>query len=281
MKIGFVFTNFNNSKYTVDLLESLSKLEPSVEIEICKIIIIDNNSEESEKKILRKAISKYELVHLIESEENLGYFKGLNLGINYLKSLHETDVMIIGNNDLFFESDFLENIYKSKNKIDDNLVVSPDIITLDGIHQNPHVIKDLGRLRLFVLDLFYLNYNLALLIKWISIKTKKITERTDYKFSAEARFISEGYGACYILGSKFFKNFNELWSPTFLMGEEFFLKKQLESKGFFVYYEPTIKVLHHDHAAVGNLPKRKFWEISKESHLVYKKIRAGIIKYLG
>ena len=99
------------------------------------------------------------------------------------------------------------------------------------------------------------------LIGYLSNATKKITDRDDEEQFEVAQTIYQGYGACYILGPLFFENFDLLWAPTFLMGEKnFFLSKQLEKKGMKVYYEPSIKVNHHDHATMSKLPSKKALE---------------------
>ena len=69
----------------------------------------------------------------------------------------------------------------------------------------------------------------------------------------------------------FFLHFDEFWSPNFLMGEEFFLSKQLESKGFQFFYYPGIVVHHHDHATVSKIPSKKLWIYSREYHRIYRK----------
>jgi GT2 family glycosyltransferase len=109
-----------------------------------------------------------------------------------------------------------------------------------------------------------------LLIGYLSTLTKRYTTRKDYLQFEIAQSIYQGYGACYILGPLFFENFNLLDAPVFLMGEEFFLSKQLEDKGFEIYYDPYFSVIHHDHATVGKLPSKKLWTISRESHKIYR-----------
>ena len=101
--------------------------------------------------------------------------------------------------------------------------------------------------------------------------SKKITDRKDEEQHNIAQTIYQGYGACYILGPLFFKYFDQLWAPSFLMGEEFFLSKQLERINMKVYYEPVIKVYHQEHASVKNVPKKKMWEFSREAHKIYRK----------
>lgn len=269
MKIGFVFTNFNNSKFTKEAVHSIA-LSSNIDTSI--VIIVDNNSDEENKKELKEIEKEFKFVHLILNDDNLGYFNGLNEGIKYLRSYDLTfEYIVIGNNDLIFPTSFLDSI-KSKYEIFDKYpVISPNIITIDGFHQNPHVINKISKVREFIYDLYFSNYYLAKVIKNIAHLTKIISDRNDEEQHEIGQLIYQGYGACYILGPLFFKHFDLLWAPTFLMGEEFFLSKQLEDKGFKIYYEPSIQLNHYCHATMEKMPSSKIWKIARESHKTYRK----------
>ena len=268
MKVAFVVTNYNNSRYTKALLESLSK---SRNFNNFFVVIVDNDSVEEDKIKLRLLKNLYVNVCILENNTNVGYFRGLNVGLEYLRNSHfDADVVIVGNNDLVFPLNFCDELVIAVSHHSDKPVIAPDLVTLDGVHQNPHVSSGISRFRVFVWVLYYSNYCLGVLIKFLASKLKFLSARGDEQAYRKAGFISEGYGACYILNRLFFKEFGLFDAPTFLMGEEFFLKKQLESKGYKTYYEPYIRVEHHDHATTGKIPSRKMWEIAKESHAIYK-----------
>ena len=267
MKIGFVFTNYNNSNYTEELISSLSIIDKFNE---CYIVIVDNKSESQDVKRLKLIENDFPSIKIIYNHENVGYFKGLNIGIEYLKITYiDLSLIVVGNNDLIFPLNFIDNLYSNLDLLNKYPVLSPNIITFNGLHQNPHVIKKISPFRRFIYDIYYLNYNLSIIITFISKSTSKLTYRKDTDSFQIAQSINQGYGACYILGPIFLQNFSSLWAPTFLMAEEFFLSKQLESKGFNIYYEPTIIVKHHDHATVSNLSRKKLWQLSKDSHKLY------------
>jgi GT2 family glycosyltransferase len=268
MKSGFVFTNYNNSRYTKDVIYSLSKSNFFSDI---YIVIVDNKSEDKDIENLIKISQDYPSVKIIFNQNNLGYFKGLNIGIKYLRDYYsDINYITVGNNDLFFPSDYIESLKNKISLFNKFPIVSPDLITLDGVHQNPHVINKISKVRELIYDIYYFNFYLSLMIGYIAKITKKFTDRRDEEEFDIAQSIHQGYGACYILGPVFFKHFDLLWAPTFLMGEEFFLSIQLQKVGHKVYYEPSIKVNHHDHATMGKLPSRKLWEISRDSHKIKK-----------
>ena len=268
MRVGFVFTNYNNSGFTREAVRSISEnpgWDPGC------VVVVDNRSEAGDIEALRRIQADFPGIHLVLNAENVGYFRGLNLGIEHLTREHEdVEHVVVGNNDLEFPPGFLEGMARNRAVLDAHAVVSPDLVTLDGVHQNPHVVDAISRRREMVYDLYYANYWLAVLIRFVARVTRKVTERKDYDHHEVAREIYQGYGACYILGPRFFREFGRLWAPTFLMGEEYFLSKQLEEKGQKVYYEPAIQVRHHDHATMGKVPSRKMWEIARDAHKVYR-----------
>lgn len=268
MKVGFIFTNFNNSKFTKEALLSISKTEYSSS----PVIVVDNNSNEGEVTALSALNEQYTNLFLILSKQNVGYFSGLNLGIKYARNVFpDVDYWIIGNNDLVFPTDFSEQLTACKDVLQKYPVVSPNIRMIDGTPQNPHVISAISKKREFIYDLYHSSYFMAGLIVRLAKLTHRFTDRKDEQQHEIAQEIYQGYGACYVLGPKFFEHFRELWSPTFLMYEEFFLSKQLEEKGFKTYYEPRIRVTHHCHASTGTLPGKYRWQLCRDAHKEYRK----------
>ena len=269
MNIGFVFTNFNNSSLTRDAIRSL---EDSSYSDNYSIVIVDNKSEPSDIESLRQIENEFPRVKVIYNQENIGYFSGLNIGIRYLRqSSLKLDCVVVGNNDLVFPVSFYSELVGCQEHMARYAVISPDLVTLDGVHQNPLVRTEVSSFRKFVLGVYYSNYYLALLIRWFAKVTRTLSERKDYTSHQDRGVIKLGYGACYILTPVFFQHFDELWAPTFLMYEEFFLWKQLSEKGLNIFYEPSILVNHHDHASTNNVPSKKLWEISRKSFYVSKK----------
>ena len=266
---AFIFTNYNNSTFTVDAVKSIYS---NVHKSKFDIVIVDNNSNNKSKDVLKSLKAQFPALKIIFLKNNIGYFNGLNRGLKNLPNKSSLyDFVVIGNNDLYFDNNFLESVYKHYNLFKKFPVVSPNIITLDGFHQNPHVIKNPSKFREIMYDLYFTNFHLSRLILFISNKTKKFTARGDEKHHEVSQEIIQGYGACYLLGPLFFENFKKLFAPTFLMGEEFFLSFQLNKKKYKIFYESDIFVKHHDHATVSKLPSRDFWNISKEAHNIYRK----------
>jgi GT2 family glycosyltransferase len=266
MNIVFIATNYNNSDHTKKMCESINAFANKV-----PIIIVDNNSNQNDVSKLVEIEKLYSNLKVVYNSENIGYFSGLNIGIEYAKKNFNSDILVVGNNDLVFNPNFLDSLIHKSYLFDSYAIISPNIITLDNIPQNPHVIHKISRVRHLILDLYYSNFYISKLIDNILYQTKNLFRRKDFLEFNKGQVIYQGYGACYIIGPKFFTFYNKLFSPTFLMGEEFFLAYQLKLSNLELYYEPSIKVYHQDHASVSLINSYKFWKISKSSHKIYKK----------
>ena len=237
-----------------------------------EVFVVDNASDEDEVRKLRPMFEKYSSVHVIESRVNTGYFRGLNVGLMALRHKRpDIEWVVAGNNDLEFGADFCDRIQENLHALQSHSVISPDVVTLDGEHQNPHVISKISTIRRVFYDLYYSNYYLGRLIFKISKMFPRLSERSDEKQWQVASYIFQGHGSCYLLGPRFFQQFTELLAPTFMMYEEFFLSKQLEEVGEQVYYEPKISVIHHWHGSLEKIPSRMRWEMARDAHREYRK----------
>lgn len=268
MDIAYICTNYNNSAFTVAAVKSLRKAQGHR----IRVVVVDNASRSEEVDILRRLSADDPDVQLIANPQNVGYFRGLNIGIKASRSLHpDIDWMVVGNNDLEFPADFCDKLERQMESFRSHSVISPDVVTLDGEHQNPHVIQKISPVREIFYDLCYANYQLGRLIYKLAKMFPRATRRGDEDQWQIARPIYQGHGCCYLLTPRFFENFEALWAPTFLMSEELFLSHQLKEKGEQVYYSPAISVVHHWHGALQSIPNRKRWEMARDAHRVYRK----------
>jgi GT2 family glycosyltransferase len=233
---------------------------------------VDNASRSEEVEVLRALSAAHPIVHVIANPINVGYFAGLNLGIEAARQMHPAIGWVVaGNNDLEFPEDFCDRVQQAQSTFLAHSVISPDIVTLDGEHQNPHVISNISAVREIFYDLYYSNYYLSLLIHKLAKMFPRVSERSDEEQWQTARPIYQGHGSCYLLTPRFFSHFTGFWAPTFMMSEEFFLSKQLKDVGEQVYYTPRIRVTHHWHGSLQNIPSRRRWDMAREAHREYRK----------
>jgi GT2 family glycosyltransferase len=184
MNVGFVCVNYNNSKVTIDFILNVRSLNQEQNI---SIVIVDNASDPDDVARLEYFIRNIDVL-LIKSVKNIGYFGGLNLGLEQLNKL-EFDYIVIGNNDLNFDKIFL-TILEQKNFEKGVLVVCPNIIRPDGIHQNPHVERRFSPLQKFYRKIYFKNYIFGLVLQLIYDLFKKLFKQADRKaFMEEKRIL--------------------------------------------------------------------------------------------
>jgi GT2 family glycosyltransferase len=268
MNFGYVCTNFNNSSFTKAAVETFCASQNHQ----YRVVVVDNASDVQEVQRLKALFDGCSFVEVIYGVDNVGYFRGLNLGLAYLRANHpEFSWIVVGNNDLEFPADFSDRLTGCQSRLQEFLVVSPDIVTKDGLHQNPHVIKEISKIRELFYDIYYLNYHLGMLVQKVATLLHFMTDRPDERQWQVPQLIYQGHGSCYVLTPRFFERFSELWAPTFMMSEEYFLSNQLSRVGQQVFYEPSLRVIHLCHGALSRLPSRKRWEMARDAHRVYRK----------
>lgn len=269
MRYNFIAVNYNGSDFTKEYIDSVNKIITAPEDNI-HIIIVDNASNENDKVILTTFERKYNNLEIIFSSVNLGYFKGLNKGIESIKEV-EDSIIIVGNNDLTFNRSFIENL-KRIEYAEDVLVIAPNIITKDGRQQNPHVIKKVPRIEKIKVALYNSNYYVGQAFGFVNQKIKKLRNKpVSLKNNCGQMKIKRGIGACYILTPNFFKHYTRLDDRVFMWGEEALLSNQVESVGGATLYDPTIIITHHESASVKNIQSKKKYYIIRESYKIYRK----------
>ncbi len=267
--IMFICVNYNNSRYTEKFIKSLlqqNNINPRFKI---SMLVVDNSTDLSEIQLLKNLCElNSEFVKLIIAEENLGYFGGLNYGLSQINHL-DYDFIIIGNNDLEFKDDFCCNLLDKKINLD-VLALVPEVITSDGVQQNPHVLKPISWVKRFEYDIFYLHWYVAEFLFFIKYNIFKQTRKHPLiKYSPQP--IHMGIGAIYILTKNFFKFYSQLDFPLFLYGEEAFFSHQIHKVNGVIMFEPDLVVYHAESAATSKLAKRKVYEYSKKGYPLYRK----------
>ncbi|MCF8307649.1 MAG: glycosyltransferase family 2 protein [Bacteroidales bacterium] len=127
--VSIVTINYNHSEVTAECLESLKKITyPHIEI-----ILVDNASPNEDASWLKE---KYPYLHFIQSNKNLGFAGGNNLGIR--KTIGEYILLL--NNDTVVEPDFLEPLVDKCRQNPDAGAVSPKV----RYHHTPEMLQYAG-----------------------------------------------------------------------------------------------------------------------------------------
>lgn len=265
MYYSFLHVNYNNSQLTINCIESIFSMKLDVDNDHIKIVIIDNASKTEEKDILTKwkTDNSERSVEIVFLETNVGYFRAFNQGFTVLKPQEMSNV-IIGNNDLRFDSMFLDRL-KDYKYPKDVFCIAPNIINKNRLHQNPHLIKKFSTLRIIYYNLYNIHYYLAVLLSNLSGMLGVRASQKDKIGYMKSQYITMGFGACYILTPLFFQKFKTLDNYTFLMGEEGVLANQILKGGGRTFYNKDLIVYHDDSATFKSIPSRTTYGFIRDS----------------
>lgn len=265
----FIAVNYNECNHTLKYIKSVNNILLK-ENDSIRIIIVDNNSSESDYNKINKYCQNYKNINTVRLESNIGYFSGLNQGIKLVDTEEDT-YLIVGNNDLTFDKNFLIN-FKEIDISAKTFVIAPDIITKDGKHQNPHVINEVSLINKLKPRIYFLNYYIGQAFKFLNhFINKALLTTDDQKRVNRQMIIKRGIGACYLLTPYFFENYDLLDDRVFMWGEEALLSNQVEKAGGHTLYSPSLVVYHHESASVRKISSRKKYKMVRESYKIYKK----------
>lgn len=270
MKYIFIAVNYNGSFHTKNYLDSLRDVIVPEDGSL-EVVIVDNKSSDEDVSSLREIVGQYGFVRLIELDENIGYFKGLNAGIDCCMRRAD-DVLIVGNNDLKVDKYFLTSL-KNIEYESDVLVIAPNIITFDGRRQNPHVVEKVPLREKIKARIYFSNYHVGQVLRYVNRWVRGVYQSVSKpSVSPEPgrMKIKRGIGACYVLTPNFFRFYDRLDDRVFLWGEEALLSHQVESVNGFTLYDPSIKILHCESASVKYIESRKKYDIVKASYQIYR-----------
>lgn len=222
-----------------------------------QIIIVDNASSNGSGTYLKGTFESQKKVHVILNDNNLGFAKGNNIGYEYAKQFNPDFIVIMNNDVLIDDVDFLykiESIYSEKSFA----VLGPDIFNpKTGKHQNPlylkgnskeNAIKILNNLEKGLQHFSFYYYKTRLmspvkrLIKMILFPRKARQVQIDRTQAYENPVLQ---GACYIFSKDFISAREYAFYPgTFLYFEEDILHLQCQQEHLKMLYNPNLKVNH-------------------------------------
>ena len=249
--ICYVILHYKNIEVTIQCVESILRISSKSN---STIIIVDNGSNNGSYEDLAKKYGSCQRIYLIQNKVNLGFAKGNNVGYQFAKMYLNPKIVVICNNDLIFEQDdfedALENAYRAL-KFD---VAGPDIVNLDGMHQNPHrshmlTLKQIKRMNIKKsLFLLYLNVKkkIPLLDKMAVLENAYEKGRKNNNNSYKINDSVVLQGSCIIFTERFIANEEMAFCPdTFLYFEEDLLALKCLEKGYksVVCNQVTVKHL--------------------------------------
>ena len=240
-KLGFVVLHYNTENETKDCVASIIEHLPGA-----SIVVVDNGSPNGSGKRLEEYF-KNQPVSVLLLDDNLGFAKGNNAGIKYIRKKQGVEYIVVINNDtLILQDDFLELIDQEYHN-SKFAVMGPKITSPNGDStSNPveYIVDSKNKVRNLLLKRrIKLILNLLHLNAFLNDVGKGI--RLQGMYDSDKRYENvKLHGACWIFSPVFFNKFDGLCDKTFLYFEEDILYLQLKRRQMKTVYNPELNIIH-------------------------------------
>lgn len=244
IELVFVILHYKNIKDTLECIASIRKLKNKN----YKIVVVDNCSgiKEDTLKLQKQADDLY------VSEENLGFAKGNNKGIEIAKKYKPEFIAVINNDTTINQKDWIERIKKLYQKSEFD-VFGPKIITKDGDSVNPFpAYKTLSEVNAAIkkskklISIYKSKPKRFALANYIKLKRiikkpKRLQNSNEYLEDVSL------HGCALIFSKKYYEKYEYcIYNETFLYHEEEFLEYRRKKDNLKFVYEPTIEIFHKE-----------------------------------
>ncbi|MGA9048432.1 MAG: glycosyltransferase family 2 protein [Dehalococcoidia bacterium] len=215
--VVILIVNWNGLDDTLECLASLRKIH----YEHYRIVLVDNGSSGNDVTVL-KGLSD-ELVEIIENDKNLGYAKGVNVGIKYVEAKYSPDYFLLLNNDTVVDPDFLNQLVDAVELSDVVGIVGPKVYFYDS----PGEIQGIGaKINMFTGDPSYIGF--------------KKMDVGQYENVLEMDWV----GPCELVKADVFKKIGYFDENYFAYWEDVDFCLRAKKAGFKICYFPGAKVWH-------------------------------------
>lgn len=252
--IVFVVLHYLTTKDTVECVKSIKDKCKKYDY---KIVIVDNASPNNSEEKLREFYENNANVDLILLNENIGFARGNNKGIEFARKKYSPNFIVVMNNDVNLLQDNTVELIESEYEKSGFAVLGPMVYTADGrCNDNPgtNIPITLEKLNLAIKNskkyYFICKWNLRSIYRLIEkIKSKVRREKGDeveYNDYLNTKYNIQLHGCFLCFSKEYFKQFNGFFSGTFLYLEEdilFYLTQKAKMK---TVYLPDLKVYHKE-----------------------------------
>lgn len=259
MNNAIIILNYNDYATTEKLIEKIKGYD-----KIDKIIIVDNASTDNSYQQLENKYKVNKKIDILESDKNLGYSGGNNLGIKYAIEKYNIDYFFVANPDIMFEENIIDEIENVLKENDDIGIVAPKVSNGYNSWRLPTYSKTITSMFLFL--------------------NKKFGNEV-YKTQTQAiNYVDVVAGSLFVMKTDVYKEIDGFDDETFLYYEENIIGyklKNINKKSAIlgnIYYD-------HNHAtSIKKVYKSKIkpFLISVKSIKIYNKkyLKIGKIKRL-
>ena len=249
IKLSIITINYNGLNDTCALIESIP-FNDNMEV-----IIVDNASKEDEASVIQE---RYKHVHVIRSEQNLGFAGGNNLGIKAAKG----KFLFLVNNDTIFKQFDVEGL-------------------ISKLESSPKIGIICPKIR-FAWDPYPIQYAGYTSLTKITVRNQAIGfgEKDNGQYDT-AHPTPYAHGAAMLIKKEAIEKVGLMPECYFLYYEELDWSMMFTRAGYEIWYDPSCTIYHKESQSTGqNSPLRTYY-ITRNRLVLVKRNWSGISKWLA
>ena len=257
-QVAVIIINYNTSKFTLECIQAVvAKTSEAISSEI---IVVDNNSELSDYKNLKKHFPKQPNITLHRSDINTGFGGGNMFGTQFANAHY----LLFLNNDAMLKNDCLSILYQF---MEDNQKVG--VCTAQNYDEHGKFVPSFDHNKGIRRLLFGRGF-LEKINPKVYPKRKK-----EYTAPLEVNWVN---GAFLFFRNEAFQDIGGFDTNIFLYWEEMDLCHRLRKQGYSSVLVPQAVILHYQGVSIGNSER-----IDKEAYISYLYVlrkNHSFIKYI-
>lgn len=222
-KVFIIVLNWNGAQDTLECLTSLSYINYNN----FSIVVVDNGSSDNSVPIIKQ---HFKNIKLLESNVNLGFAEGNNLGVRYALE-QDADYILILNNDTTVDPELINTLLAAANNNPNPGIIGPKIY----YHSKPNILWAAGG---------YWNES-GLCFEQTGDGQ---IDTGQYDTAASTDFI---VGCAMFIPANVFRTVGLLDSDYFLNYEEIDFQYRVRAAGYTTLYEPDARIWHKIAASFG------------------------------
>lgn len=242
-RIGIVILNYKKYEETLECVDSILQQT----YENYQIVIVENGSQNESLHILQSKYGKEDNITVLNSEQNVGFARGNNIGIKYAKEELKCDDIFVINSDIIMPPKILEQYLK----IDTSGVgiISPTVYSLDQKEIFPSGNTNNMYKKFFrtVFDILLTSMLQITIVEKIYHRVRpKRSESTETAINQKTEWKYSVSGCAFVLTEHFFEYYTQMYPKTFLYWEEMNLLMYLQKVGLVSKVIKTDPLIHKE-----------------------------------
>lgn len=253
--VAVVTLNYNGSSFLQECIDSILDSDYSN----FKVIVIDNGSQDKSLELLERLYGSNDKVIVLKNNKNLGYSKGMNVGLDYGFNNLEADFCLVMNNDTFLDKHAINALVEVAQK-DEKIgfvtgkvyySVSPSKFQTVGKKSDPVLISGghIGRREL---------------------------DKGQYDRDCELDFCDDIF---WLVSKELYQKTGGYDPEFFLEAEDFDWQLRAKKYGFKIMYSHKAKLWHKESMTIGkSSPLKAYYDARNPMIAIMKNCEPNVVK---